>query len=686
MTVHIVKKGESLWKISKFYGLTVDRLASYNQLVGREAQYIRIGQKIKIPEFKTDPDTSLDIRFIGLNFKEFTPKKATLSFDDKQVVFEEKDFKDGWLIGVEIHDFAKGLKIEIFNLENEPEKIFETKSLPIGKKKLTVQSRTKQYRGDVVLKKSSGEVSETDIKSEVKNTSKATETSPVQTVESPTLAIDKPNAEVGSGSSVSNTDTPASAPQSSVKIDTQPQEGQVRTDDGVSTQYMAALLTDENLLLNSKNDAAYRQFIIAAAKAHGFTPQTLSAVINAEAAKKDGMWNAKSFNAESNAAGLTQFLASTWPEITNNPKSLANKKNKKSLDSRFDPEISIDAAALYARNNLDSLKKAGINIDSLGPEDLAKVAYLSHHEGFTGASAIIKGTPNPKRNYKKVLITQLGSKNKGKADEIIARAGGDNFKGYRLWLTGYVDKMIDVSNFMIKDVDKVKPKIKTMDQIIAILNGAPVPAPVPKAAAIKVTPPPTPNNDASKISSAGWSEPLDEMKLRTKGGLASPLSATFGMVRDGGAKPHQGIDLEAKPGTKVRAVAHGHITVVDNRATTGTYGNTIILSVNINDLPEKQKQAFISQAPAGKTVAHFFFAHLSTFEVEKNEVSFVEPGTVIGTTGCTGTTAVGMSTIERGAHLHFEVRYEPGIFAGGLNFRINPKDFINCKYPDGFRP
>ncbi|MEA2021766.1 MAG: LysM peptidoglycan-binding domain-containing M23 family metallopeptidase, partial [Candidatus Caldatribacteriota bacterium] len=48
--IHIVKKGESLWSISKKYNLTVNSIISFNNFINSEL--ISIGQQIKIPSLK----------------------------------------------------------------------------------------------------------------------------------------------------------------------------------------------------------------------------------------------------------------------------------------------------------------------------------------------------------------------------------------------------------------------------------------------------------------------------------------------------------------------------------------------------------------------------------------------------------------------------------------------------------
>lgn len=146
-------------------------------------------------------------------------------------------------------------------------------------------------------------------------------------------------------------------------------------------------------------------------------------------------------------------------------------------------------------------------------------------------------------------------------------------------------------------------------------------------------------------------KPLKICKLRTAG-LASVNSAKFGLVRrnaNGTLRAHQGIDLQAESGTPIYAVDDGVIIGV-NMGKDG-YGYTITLKF-------------------GDKFA--FYAHLS--EVFNHAGDKVKKGTVIGKTGSTGN-AVGMTTITRGSHLHFEIRTQQN--AGlGLAGRLDPLDYV----------
>jgi LysM repeat protein len=55
-TVHVVQRGENLFRIALRYGTTVQVLASYNNIVNPSLIYV--GQKIAIPPGSTDPGSS----------------------------------------------------------------------------------------------------------------------------------------------------------------------------------------------------------------------------------------------------------------------------------------------------------------------------------------------------------------------------------------------------------------------------------------------------------------------------------------------------------------------------------------------------------------------------------------------------------------------------------------------------
>lgn len=174
-----------------------------------------------------------------------------------------------------------------------------------------------------------------------------------------------------------------------------------------------------------------------------------------------------------------------------------------------------------------------------------------------------------------------------------------------------------------------------------------------------------------QLRSFGWANPLRTCTLRTAG--LGPTGARFGMVRNGGTRPHQGIDLAAIPGTPIYAVANGKIESINS---VGLYGNTIVLRVDILDLPI-EKQRLAEAAFPNQDYIRFFYTHLNRIDVSPGDKIY--PGMLIGLTGATGN-ASDMTTIATGAHLHFEFRTGAANTAFGLGLanRSDPLVFIEA--------
>lgn len=266
----------------------------------------------------------------------------------------------------------------------------------------------------------------------------------------------------------------------------------------------------DGLKLGQKNNR-YRAAILDASKRLGLIPQAICALIDCEAGKvpekvpkldpkgnllknKKGevvmttiseLWNANAGNAQSGAAGLTQFLASTWlnhiflpgyyihdqsvakgwVRQQASPKGgkhwvfvLADGKTTISpyaqrgsdanvqacLAMRLDPTWSINAAADYGAANLKVLVKAGFKLAGLNDMDKAKLMYLMHHEGEGAGPAFIRNTLGSLKGgtegLKKKFATQLGKGGIEKANEQISQAAGDVEKAYRRWLGKFIDR------------------------------------------------------------------------------------------------------------------------------------------------------------------------------------------------------------------------------------------------------
>jgi hypothetical protein len=283
----------------------------------------------------------------------------------------------------------------------------------------------------------------------------------------------------------------------------------------------------------------YRTAILDAAKRLGLIPQALCALMDCEAGKvkevvpllgPDGkqlkdkkgkllsqtlheLWNANAGNAESGAAGLTQFLGSTWlshvmrPGFYIHTQSVANnwvrqdkdKKGnaqrvfvladgtttttpynhrssdanvKKCLAMRMDPTWSINAAADYGNANLKVLETAGFKLKGLNDMDKAKLMYLMHHEGEGNGPLFIKNTLAKGRGgvagLRKTFVLQLGGNGEALVKARVDKADGDVEVAYRLWLATYIDDTFrPASRYFCKDP---KP-MKDLTDLLELVGG-----------------------------------------------------------------------------------------------------------------------------------------------------------------------------------------------------------------------
>lgn len=121
---------------------------------------------------------------------------------------------------------------------------------------------------------------------------------------------------------------------------------------------------------------------------------------------------------------------------------------------------------------------------------------------------------------------------------------------------------------------------------------------------------------------------------------------TFGMVRNGGKRPHQGWDLEAVPGTRCYAIADGVIEIAGKDK---DYGSFVLLKFPYQ----------------GRTF-YAMYAHLSMPAVYKGQA--VQRGDLVGLTGNSGNAS---SMYGDDQHLHFEIRTT--LMVGkGLVDRVDP--------------
>jgi murein DD-endopeptidase MepM/ murein hydrolase activator NlpD len=154
--------------------------------------------------------------------------------------------------------------------------------------------------------------------------------------------------------------------------------------------------------------------------------------------------------------------------------------------------------------------------------------------------------------------------------------------------------------------------------------------------------------------------PLMHMEIRfdgpaAPGGLRTVNGARFGMVRNRGQRPHQGVDLFAPVGTTVYAVANGEIVRI--RHHDPSYGKEVMLRFH----PTRELLSRLSLST--NDVLYILYAHLSHIYLTLGQVNKGQP---IGLTGVSG------NADQRYPHLHLEVRTikDAGL---GLQHRLDPE-------------
>lgn len=633
--VHIVKKGDTLWKISRYYNIDIHKLVKWNKLYGRKKHIIFPEQKIYLSAQKDEetPETYLTIQILDLGFHPIKKAKLILEFDGKKqnVTCDE----NGKITDIEIMHHEQGLKVHFQKYDKSYDLIASHKRLPIGKKKLTITSRTLKIDGKTLSKKGTQHDTVQSIKQDVKNKN-------VDTILKPSASNTKPDTpnnvvvhdtndthvqnvphtqntvHQSSDKPVGQQPKPAQPSQphlSESKPDKVPNSAQhtsptapiipikkpekvadvVRTEDGKPTYNIAQIFSEKNLLLHPDNDK-YRKFIITAANKYGFTPQALAALINAEAALVKGTkeWNAKSYN-NMKAGGLTQALEGTWLDACKGLGELKRtlvyervqnqniQSRTEKLNLRFDPELSIDFAPAYAIYNLNIFKKKfNLNkIDQLSPEDKAKFAYLAHHEG---AYKLIMSS----KNYTwENLQHQAGESAIPKYQKLFPN---DPTNAYRYWMAQYIDSKIVVTNFM---VNKNGIKVKSLEEIIVYLGGKTLVYPKSVSRNQQLS---APTNNNSAPTTPVENEVKFDVIFQDKTTKKPVANLQYNLVSPYGNKPHttdsQGRDsgLGAKVGDKIEFVV--------NKQTVGTakiVKNQLPILVTVDATNHQQQKQSVQQ-------------------------------------------------------------------------------------------
>ena len=181
-----------------------------------------------------------------------------------------------------------------------------------------------------------------------------------------------------------------------------------------------------------------------------------------------------------------------------------------------------------------------------------------------------------------------------------------------------------------------------------------------------------------------WYDPIDnpQITLFNFYGNFNPKGSSFGMVRNGGKKAHQGLDLFAPTGTDVKACLDGTVVLVSESA--GGYGKFVVIEVKKDDLDKCRKEyklKYDGEQDKGinfgdSNKRYLRYGHLSEIEVSNKQ--FVKAGQKIGESGNSGNAK---DQNVRARHLHFEI--SDSISAGkGLQNRENPAFYVNLTTPN----
>ncbi|OVZ74783.1 peptidoglycan DD-metalloendopeptidase family protein [Yersinia intermedia] len=700
MEQYTVQPGDSLWKISRRFGVEINDLNSINGLNTKAKQHIiHPGQMLVLPSKEKTYDTQLNLNICDLRWRPLKDTKLKLTFDGKT-----RDYitdGNGSVAGILIEDSTKGIKVELQHLDKKQFIVIANHpKAPLGNKTLRISSREMVVKGSTLVKTGTQQSTKQQEKEKAKNNN-----TPLTIPATPSKS------------------TPNKLPASQ----TLPINQTTRTEGGIPTSVSNIGNVSEGLILPPLAEK-YRSYIIETAKKYDFLPEGLAALIYAES-----RWKANATNTiGSGAVGLGQFKPVTWLVMSTNAQSKVYKYLTKKyayqtiiykneglygtvisptgevkeeeinkevvLSLRSNEEYNIDMIGLYDRQGIDNLSKRLSSVSSLCPDELVKLAYLIHMNGESGAYDIIMNKKITGEKYKiyseSSFQTRLQSNVNNREKEKRYLSIDETYRtAFIAWMVNFYNATVVPEHFRLKPTGKtysIKDIIKKLNPDFNVKTDLPALRTQTSSSNARVnqsantgTPAntstssstvTTSNTPARADSSAiiQWRNPLAICRIRTHG-LRSARSASFGSsVRigaNGAPRAHQGVDIAAEPGTPIYAVADGRVAFITNR---GDYGQQLCIVVQADDLPLSKKSLCHNLREV-----YFFYAHLSEVSLNLSLHSPINSGDCIGKTGSTGN-ASRMTSIARGAHLHFEVRTRNPSRAGMLD-RIDPVPFI-----DGF--
>jgi len=140
--------------------------------------------------------------------------------------------------------------------------------------------------------------------------------------------------------------------------------------------------------------------------------------------------------------------------------------------------------------------------------------------------------------------------------------------------------------------------------------------------------------------------------------------ARFGKVRDGGARQHDGIDLQMDMGTSLFAMYDGYVVEAGKRS---VYGNCLVYLTKFHGQP-----------------IYIMYAHLRSISVAVGDV--IKAGDLIALSGNTGNLEVAIYQGSVKAHMHLEVREFEIDKTFSASARLNPEDFMGTEFGASGRP
>lgn len=340
--IHKVVKGETLWGISKHYGIPLKNLADWNNLAGRLIHNISIGQKIYLYPPEEEIDTFLAIRLLDLAFNPINTATLNLEYDG---VKKEIEILNGNSPVIAIKDHTKGIRVYFKSNQKGFYLIADHKKLPLGKKKLVLTSRMMKSYGVYGYKEGTENQKVKDVKIDLKNKNKEiANKKDVKSSSGPVVIEDNKELNNQKGVLIARGENTSASENLQKQKETPPPaplpetiDKSVRTERGEKTHAIAKVGSEGNLRLVAANEI-YRKDILDAEKKYGINAATIAALICIETGggKVENKWDSNAVNPQGTGVGLGQFFTPTWLELATDKTGklnqyIVNKKGYKIL-------------------------------------------------------------------------------------------------------------------------------------------------------------------------------------------------------------------------------------------------------------------------------------------------------------------------------------------------------------------